>query len=369
MLPPDWGRDVSIDFGRIGAKGRTPNQLVAFFNSCVQGPDKMVRAFKENPTGVTVRAVAGITIPSLILYSFNRKNPQYKELPSWRKDLFWNIPLGKRFLSVPKPFELGIIFGSLPERICEWVDTQNPGAFDDFASDLWQTLTPNVLPTALQPIVEVIANKSLFTGKPIVSEGRQRLEPSEQYGTYTSETMKRLGGATGISPAKLEHLYTGYTAGLGRIPLSATDKFLFNPPTRPSEVSNVPLLRGMITREPTGFGSKSVTDFYDLKDKVNKAFATFKVLDEGKKKAFIQNHQNEFRQFTELDKNGNEVKVSLNTLINRKADDLSDLRKTREKILNSSLPIDEKKKRFESIDQRVLDLTRNFMAKLNNERR
>jgi len=313
-------RDVTLDFGRVGAKGRIPNQLIAFFNAQVQGADKAVRSFKENPTRSTIKAVTGVTIPSLILYSFNRDNPRYRELPTWRKDLFWNIPVGDRFISIPKPFELGIIFGSFPERLFDWVDTQDPDAFDDLARTFWESLTPSILPTALQPIMEVVANRSFFTGKPIVSEGRKRLIPSEQYSPYTPETFKVIGKRLGVSPAKLEHIYRGYTAGLGRIPIAGMERVMFNPPERPSDIAYTPMLRGIVTPEPTGFRSASVRKFYDFKARVNRLTATWKTLSGAEAQEFKKKHP--------------EIKV--NKLVNKKAAVLSKLRKRRQIIMDSS---------------------------------
>jgi len=37
---------------------------------------------------------------------------------------------------IPKPFELGILFGSIPERILEAIDGQNPKVLDS----LWKSM-------------------------------------------------------------------------------------------------------------------------------------------------------------------------------------------------------------------------------------
>ena len=112
-------RDVTLDFARWGYAGKVPNRIIAFFNSSVQGLDKMARSFTGNPKRSLLRCLLYITLPSVILYLLNRDDERYQELPQWEKDLFWIIPTPKHVFRIPKPFELGVIFGTLPERILE----------------------------------------------------------------------------------------------------------------------------------------------------------------------------------------------------------------------------------------------------------
>ncbi|MCH8268985.1 MAG: hypothetical protein IH846_15870, partial [Acidobacteria bacterium] len=104
-------REVTLDFARIGASTRAMNSITAFWNAAVQGTDKFARIHKENPGRAMAIGVAGITVPSLILYAINRDDPVYQELPRWQKDFFWLIPtkgtpLEKQtpFIPIPKPF-------------------------------------------------------------------------------------------------------------------------------------------------------------------------------------------------------------------------------------------------------------------------
>jgi hypothetical protein len=46
-------REVTVDFARMGAKTRAMSLITAFFNAAVQGEERVIRAFAENPVGTT----------------------------------------------------------------------------------------------------------------------------------------------------------------------------------------------------------------------------------------------------------------------------------------------------------------------------
>ena len=223
-------REVSIDFQRAGRLGRHANQVKAFFNATLQGPDKMAREFRKDPVRYTIIGLVSVTLPSIVMYLINRDDPRYQELPRWRKDLYWSFFTEDSVLFVPKPFEFGVLFGTVPERVLEWIATNDPKAFKDFEDTLFSTFLPgdprspiDWLPDALLPLVEVSANRDVFTDRPIVPRAEQDLEPWAQYGPRTSELAKWAGRLFGISPRKLDHLIEGYTAGLGRHALQFID--------------------------------------------------------------------------------------------------------------------------------------------------
>jgi len=209
-------RDLGIDFSRAGRMGKQYNRITAFFNAAIGGADRTARAFKNQPVQTMVKGAAYITAPTVILYAMNRNDEHYKELPEWEKDAFWHIPVGDgRFVRVPRPFELGVIFGALPERVLRWADEQDPKAFDKFAETL-SGLLPNILPTIIQPIWDIWGNKG-FTGAPIVPRSEEYFPPELQFGPNTSETAKAIGGAINKSPRQIDYAIRGYTAALGQL--------------------------------------------------------------------------------------------------------------------------------------------------------
>ena len=220
-------RDVTLDFARWGYVGKIPNRVIAFFNANVQGMDKMVREFKRNPGRSILRSLLYVTLPSIILYMMNRDDERYQELPQWEKDLFWIILTPKHVFRIPKPFELGVIFGTLAERMLEYVYTEDPDAFKGYLNTVKEAGLPDILPTAFTGWLEAFyANKSFFTDRPIVPVGEERLPAEMQYGNYTSETAKLIGRYLHISPRKADHIAYSYGGGLARYGTRVLDQLL-----------------------------------------------------------------------------------------------------------------------------------------------
>jgi hypothetical protein len=119
-------REVTVDFARMGAKTRAMSLISAFFNAAVQGEERVIRAFAENPVGTTTRMMAAITLPSILLYLSNRDDPRWQEIPRWQKDLFWIVFTDDHIYRIPKPHSAGIMFGSLPERMLEAFESDTP---------------------------------------------------------------------------------------------------------------------------------------------------------------------------------------------------------------------------------------------------
>lgn len=260
-------RDITLDFSRVGHATRDVNRIVAFFNAQVQGMDKMARVWLENPKQATLRAMTAITLPSVLLYSVNRNDPRYQELPQWQKDIFWIIPTQDRLYRIPKPFELGILFGTLPERILTWIDRQDPRALEGLSSRLLSGFTPNVIPTALAPVIEAFANRNLFTGLPIIPRREEKLLAEYQYGPETPEVAKLIGRGLGVSPRMVESTIRGYTGGVGRYAMDIADAGLeafgaVDPVPRPTpELADLPVARAFVARE-FGPGAPSIERLY-----------------------------------------------------------------------------------------------------------
>lgn len=262
-------RNITLDFSRIGAKTRGFNAIVAFFNANVQGTDAMIRNFKERPFQTLWKVLLGITLPSILLYLANRDDPRWKEIPQWQKNLFWIVMTPNHIYRIPKPFELGVLFGSVPERALEVMDTKDPEKFNELKNAIAGGFTPGFLPTALIPVIENITNYSFFMDRPIVNRGQEALPPAQQAGPYTTEVSKLLGEALNYSPAKIDNLVAGYSGGLGKYAQQGLDKVLLGTgivvaPEKPAKTfEETPVVKAFMIREPIGTGSESVNQVYN----------------------------------------------------------------------------------------------------------
>lgn len=323
-------REITIDFQRMGAKVAAANGITAFMNAQIQGLDRTARALKSDPIGVASKASMLITAPSVLLWWANHDDERYKEIPAWQKDLFWIIPTddwqpeevpgeaeqlpdhlvrvgenGRAEINkgtvyrIPKPQELGILFGSLPERALEAFFTDNPDSFNDFEDTMIGMVTPSFIPDAVAPVFEQFANKSFFTQNKIVPNYLEGVLPQYQYLDYTTETGKALGkmmsavpyigdmgpkNAPLASPIVLENYVRSWSGSLGMYAMQVADKALrasgivetnFEKPAW--AVADIPFVKAFVAKYPSS-QAESIRSFYEAFEENERVLATIKSL-------------------------------------------------------------------------------------------
>ena len=220
-------RDITLDFSRRGSHTKKANQVIAFFNATIQGADKMARAFKEDPRGMTVKTMLYITLPSILLWYMNKDDERYQELPQWEKDTFWIIPGKENMYRIPKPFEAGVLFGTSFERMLQYFDdaknNRKSVGFKGFGDRVIDSLAPSFMPTAMIPVVEAMTNYSLFRQRNIIPQSQENLPARLQYGANTSEVAKFVGDKINVSPYIVDNTIRGYGGGLAGLGLSGID--------------------------------------------------------------------------------------------------------------------------------------------------
>lgn len=220
-------RDITLDFSRRGTNTKKANQVIAFFNATIQGADKMARAFKEDPRGMTVKTMLYITLPSIMLWYMNKDDERYQELPQWERDTFWIIPGKENMYRIPKPFEAGVLFGTAFERMLQYMDdaknNRKSVGFKGFGDRVIDSLAPSFMPTAMIPIVEATTNYSLFRQRNIIPQSQENLPARLQYGANTSEVAKFVGDKINVSPYIVDNTIRGYGGGLAGLGLSGID--------------------------------------------------------------------------------------------------------------------------------------------------
>lgn len=205
---------------------------------------------------------------------YNHDKEWYKEIPQRERDLFWHFEIDDQIYKLPKPFEAGVLFGTVAERVLDALKTEDPEAFKGLGDALFDAFTPSWIPTAITPWIETYANRSTYFDSPIVPRREQDLLPEDQYGPYQSELSKAFGKLTKTSPRKAEHVFKGYTGGLGKYFLMGTDGIAKaagkDMPELPDRgMADMPILNRFVVKNLEG-SNQSVDDFYSRMDQLRR---------------------------------------------------------------------------------------------------
>lgn len=259
---------------------------IPFLNARTQGEEKSVRAFNEHKAKFLARG-AVITGVSMMLLAANWDDDRYLTLPEWQKDTYWPIFFGDTLILIPKPFELGLIFATLPERMMMFAtgrDSARQGK-KSAARGIGETLALNPIPQAVKPVLESYINRNFFFDKPIVglaTEGKLR---EAQYTPYTSATAREFANimpdfAPRVlnSPVHVEHIIRGYFGWIGSTALTyITDPVVMASmgyPARPGRhADDLPVIHRFMP-DPIRGSTNIEPQLYDLLNDANKAYKT-----------------------------------------------------------------------------------------------
>lgn len=289
-------RELTLDFSRSGVTGEKVNQIVPFFNACLQGGDKLYRLLRDDPVHTAVKLTQYIVIPSLILWGLNHDEDWYKELDPAIKNTNWCLPWGMR---IPKPQEVGVLFGSGIEAMLDKASGKDKEALRNWADTFIDNMKPGIIPTVFLPILEWQANYSYFRNQPLVNRRLQQLPDEQQFTNSTSEASKALGRVTGLSPVKIDNTIRGYTGTMGMFLWGAPDMLAAEKQNLPAKRwSEVQFLRDFNVTEMNQ--NRSVNDFYELLEKANKKHAGYGV--KGKPTKAVQSVRTAGKLISDLNK-------------------------------------------------------------------
>ena len=132
----------------------------------------------------------------------------------------------------------------------------------------------------LKPIAEVYQNRNTFTNTEIIPYYQQKLESGLQSRRSTNELLRVIGETLNVSPAKLEHLFRGYTGTLGGYVLDVADvtaRGVTGTPLIPPNLNSIPVLRRLLLDiDRSGGGLQQ--QFYELRSEVDTAVQTMNKL-------------------------------------------------------------------------------------------
>jgi len=306
-----------MDFSRRGASSLlgVMTKLIPFLNARIQGLDVLYQAGRSG-----LRVLGGRTLGerdanlgkkflvrggmlaalSMFLEWANDGDDDYEQLDDYVKNGNLLIPLTmfgleKQFLAIPKPFEAGLIFSTVPQQFYKSMsgEASTRENVQLFTAQLAGTFGVNPIPQALVPLAEVWWNVDMYTGLPLISEGKSRLAPELQYNSSTSTLSMMLGKIPisynltsgrfeGVSPIIIENLIEGYTGPVGSmivdmvgIGMDAVDA---GPERLPIDFTKLPVVRRVFV-DAEKKNPKAVTQAYELfqlVDEVNRSLSRLK---------------------------------------------------------------------------------------------
>jgi hypothetical protein len=285
-----------INYSRRGgsAFAKVITAAIPFLNARFQGLDVLYRAGKGTYTtrkgeGFVGRQgvfmARGLTLVALtgLYYALVGDDEQYKQQKEYVKDQYWIIPgvFGLRPLLIPIPFEVGLLFKTLPERILATFDGESSSKESTASAMRNLTSTLEVNPFGVQataPLLEVFFNYNFHTGnniEPVYMANSDPMEKALRQRVGTTQLAIEMGRLFNKSPIMIDHVLQGYGGTLGTYGIFAVDSLLRNPAVvgddatqRPTmKLEDYPLIKRFVGKE-IGGGLKE--DYYEMREEARR---------------------------------------------------------------------------------------------------
>jgi len=274
---------------------------VPFLNARIQGLDVFYRAgikpfvdpsnaseYEKQVAKAFIKRGTLMMAMSVLYYMMVRDDEDYLAQEEEVRDNNWIIPgLG---VKIPIPFEVGIVFKTIPERITALMLGNDTGAqfMDSMARNVQSTFGLQ-LPQAVLPVIEVATGYSFYTHRQITPQGLGDVNKEYQVAPGTSRLAEVIGQFTsfttaagksfGLSPIEIDHLIKGYTGTMGTYFVDAADVLInansdIKSPSKRFE--QMPFIR-RFALDPDARGN--VTAYYELKNAVDEVVRTSNLLE------------------------------------------------------------------------------------------
>ena len=315
-----------INFSRKGASSaiRYLTAVVPFLNARIQGLDVLYRGSTGKMTprmdAATRRRrfyfraaqIVALTIAYKMATGDEDENPWYHNAPEYIKDNYWIIPptwfgmdVGPETPAyrIPIPFEVGVLFKVIPERIMRLIDGETEMTQTKESALRHLTTTFNVsFPQWFQPILEGMTNHNWYASRPIVTYWGDRNESWLADPEYVSPLSLALSEALNEKmrvrwdAEKIDHMIRGYTGTLGSYALMAADSVMRNAANIPDRADRrldqqPPMARFL--QEQQGRGP--VQEFHELYNELdifNNTLKTLSETDPSKATGYLRSRKN-----------------------------------------------------------------------------
>ena len=349
-----------MNFNRKGSSAvvRILTAAVPFLNARVQGLDIFYRAsFGQMATkdakaiqkAFWVRGMTMMALSSMYFLAVS-DDEEYKKQEAETKDNYWIIPGVGKF---PTPFEVGVLFKTIPERILAYSFKDDTG--EDFKKSMTRALVStfafNPIPQTVKPIVETTTNYSFFTMRPIVGQGMEKVAPEFQVGPSTSKLAEMIGSQLGLSPIKIDAIIQGYTGTIGMYGVQAIDAVLnanSDSPNASKRFEQLPIIK-RFALDPEARGN--ITQYYELKNAVDSLAATSSLLEKSMKPDEWVEYMRE-----------NKGLFATQDYVRDLEKEMKELREMRRLVQTGSFSADSKRDYLTTIGQAENNLTKNIQT-------
>lgn len=336
--------EVTTNFKRGGDISKAINKNGGvFFNASVQGFDKFVRNFSEQPGAkpyikLLSKAVMLGIVPALLNDMFLSDDEDYQKLNDRDKDAFYLFPTGDgKFIKIPKGRALSV-FGASARAVLEGLKG-NKEALKNLPNFIGNQIAPinPIESNIISPLLAVANNKS-WSGGQIVPQRLESLPAGMQSDENTSSLASAIGSATNISPKNIDYLIKQYGGVIGQAGLP-----LFTPKAEQNPLASNFTLDSVNS-------NKIGNTFYDKLDQLTKeknAESLMKMLPSGT--ATTKSLQSSY--------------------LNKQSSKVSDLYTEKRKIELSGLSDDEKRKQTRELQKQINTIEENALKNIDDKDR
>lgn len=243
FLAAQESREGTLDFARMGAKMKTLNAIIPFFNVGIQGFDKLMRTVKSQPQKLLLYGTLYGIAPQVALTVYNNTYfpEEYKEIADEVKQDNFVFVTGRNkdgrvnYVTLAKGNVLPTITAPV-DNLLSAAAGYDRTTFSELALSLLGDTLPilesgrnvnqalsrtvgGLIPQAFKPAVEDIANYKFYAGKQIVPEYMKNLSPVDQAYDFTETPYKYLGNVLQVSPLRVKNFLEATLAGGIKVPM------------------------------------------------------------------------------------------------------------------------------------------------------
>jgi hypothetical protein len=364
-----------INFGRRGAGGSPVMSYlvnfliptVTFLNARIQG---LARLIEDPNTPGTVKAEAFkeifargmlVTAGSVTLGLLAMQDDRWEDESVIEKVTNDIIYIGDVKIRIPKAFEIGALFGTIPVMTLDAIRQERANDLAQAVGHIFvSTFSFSIVPQGLLPVLEVIGNYDSFRAAPIEGISLQRLPTELRAYESTPEIYKFLsrngGSFIRLSPLEIQQLIEGYLGTMATNVIATTDTLLSATgaiPEKPSGVFGNPFVSSTASilglnrfvREDGAGASRFVSEFYEMRRDLDQTYTAMRdaaergqtervnelMQEKGKALSYRTYFNNVARQLTEVNKAIDTVRFSQMDS-DAKKERLKELRKTKVRL-------------------------------------